>query len=389
MIARRGPSLSDVGAKLGLMSQVHVRSFRLPSGAHCWGLIEEKAPGERNRVDPPSDFLVAQAARNLSPNSVTRHATSLQQWWQWALDMDLNPLAPDSMDLSNFVLVLQSTPKRGPLSSSLRLLPGDDRRRSSSTVRYRVDDLKAFFVWAKGAGRVSEGVTSQVAAFQSPRITDERTVTRLLAGQVKTLTKADLGPRDRLTVELLYSGLRKGEVLGLQVDDWHPDAATAQAFGCEVPDPHFHVVRRMTQMGRIGKSRYPRLVPIWPRLDRAMQMNNAWLFEHLETGLSCKFVLVSTRGKSAGRGWTRSGLDSMWDAKVRTLPGMVGVTRHQLRHTFASELVEAGVAREVIMSWLGHRHPSTTDRYTHPSAELMAESVDRRNHHLTQIGVSV
>jgi site-specific recombinase XerD len=370
------------------MSQVYAKSFRLRSGAHCWGLIEEVVPGERHRLDPPSDFLVAEAARNVSPNTVTRRATSLQQWWQWAVDTGLSPLAPDSKDLSSFVLALQSTPKRGPLSSPLLLLPGDGRRRSSSTVRYRVDDLRAFFSWAKGAGRVSDGVASQVESFRPPRVTDARTVTRLSVGQVKTLTDAKLVPRDRLAVELVYSGLRKGEALGLQVDDWHPDSATAQAFGCTVMWPHFHVVRRMTQMGRIGKSRYPRLVPIWPRLSQAMRVNNAWLFENLQASLSCKFVLVSTSGPSSGRGWTRSGLDSMWDAKVRTLPGMAGVTRHQLRHTFASELVEAGVAREVVMGWLGHRHPETTHRYAHPSAELMAESVNRRSQHLAEIGVS-
>ena len=59
--------LSDVGRSMLCMPQVLSKSFILPSGAICWGLILEGMPGERHRLDAPSDFLVADAASEASP----------------------------------------------------------------------------------------------------------------------------------------------------------------------------------------------------------------------------------------------------------------------------------------------------------------------------------
>ena len=46
-------------------------------------------------------------------------------------------------------------------------------------------------------------------------------------------------------VELVTQALRRGEVLGLRADDYHPDPSTARLWGCYEPTPHLHVERRV------------------------------------------------------------------------------------------------------------------------------------------------
>ena len=78
----------------------------------------------------------------------------------------------------------------------------------------------------------------------------------------------------------------------------------------------------------------------------------------------------------------------MWQDKVRVLPGLGHTTRHQLRHTFASELLEAGIDRMVRMTLTGHRSPDSLNVYQHASAELMQDAVTKRSSHLTGIGAT-
>jgi integrase len=63
--------------------------------------------------------------------------------------------------------------------------------------------------------------------------------------------------------------------------------------------------------------------------------------------------------------------------------GIEGCTIHSLRHTFASNLVQAGVSLYGVQSLLGHSSPSTTQRYSHlaPSAVAAqaAEILNKRS----------
>ena len=61
--------------------------------------------------------------------------------------------------------------------------------------------------------------------------------------------------------------------------------------------------------------------------------------------------------------------------------GLVGITIHSLRHTFATRCIENGVDMVVVQKWLGHSSISMTiDTYTHIEKEYKQEFANKLNY---------
>jgi integrase len=58
-------------------------------------------------------------------------------------------------------------------------------------------------------------------------------------------------------------------------------------------------------------------------------------------------------------------------------PGIVGLRFHDLRHTAASKMIEAGVDLVTVSKILGHASITMTMRYAHPTPENMRRAVER------------
>lgn len=61
--------------------------------------------------------------------------------------------------------------------------------------------------------------------------------------------------------------------------------------------------------------------------------------------------------------------------RARALVGLEHVTLHDLRHSAASEMVNAGVDLYTVGRVLGHRDSRSTQRYSHLTAETLAAAV--------------
>lgn len=145
-------------------------------------------------------------------------------------------------------------------------------------------------------------------------------------------------PRDRAWfVLLLRAGLRVGELVSLQRGDVLA-AATPQ-------EPARLRVR--------GKGDKERLVLLCAEAYTPLQ---EWLRTRPEAAET--FIFVNHRGQPL----TPSGVE--WLLRGYAQQAQVSVTPHQLRHTFARQLTEAGMPITSLSKLLGHSQVSTTQIYT-------------------------
>jgi integrase len=71
-----------------------------------------------------------------------------------------------------------------------------------------------------------------------------------------------------------------------------------------------------------------------------------------------------------------SDVSYVWE-RVRDMAGLAGLRIHDLRHSYASTIVNAGGSLPVIGALLGHRHVSTTQRYAHLTDHPLKVVADR------------
>jgi integrase/recombinase XerC len=137
---------------------------------------------------------------------------------------------------------------------------------------------------------------------------------------------------------MLYAGLRRGEVLGLDIED------------VDFAGQTIHVRGGKGQHG--GKSRF---VPIAPQLDMLLR---AYLNERKLRRVVVPEFFVGVRGRPLGV----AGITVMV-RKIRAAAA-VRFTAHMLRHSFVTNLILRGVPLAVVRDVAGHSDFKTTLGYT-------------------------
>jgi site-specific recombinase XerD len=149
----------------------------------------------------------------------------------------------------------------------------------------------------------------------------------------------------RMLLTTMYAtGMRIGEVVQLRVADIDS--------------------RRMTILVARGKGNKQRLVPLSQKLLTELRLfwqthrNPVWMFPSRDPNSPLSIASVE---KACNRARIRGGLKRRFNT-------------HALRHTFATELLEAGVDLFSIQKILGHRSLSTTAHYTHVRRSHLQEA---------------
>jgi integrase/recombinase XerC len=239
------------------------------------------------------------------------------------------------------------------------------RAHKASTRNRRLAALRAFFRFRVKVGAREADPTEGLPGPKRER----RLPAPLSAEDCEKLVETDdprrapeLTLRDRALFELLYgTGLRVGELAALRVRDWDADR---------------HELRVR------GKGSKERVVPVpaaardalatWLSL-RGLLGGEARLPARQRAALPSVPLLAQPLFTNA-RGGALSDRGVRVILRRRML--VAGIARpaspHTLRHSYATHLLDADVDLRAIQELLGHERLSTTQRYTHVSAERLA-----------------
>lgn len=194
---------------------------------------------------------------------------------------------------------------------------------SAATVRNRLALLKAACRWAWR--KHGMGATDPTVRMQLPAVRNERHVYATRKQMLTLARKADRHDVRVLIRTAFYTGMRLGELMRV-----------------EVRDGALHLSDT--------KNGDRRSIPAHPRIA------------------SCLPYLPLTAPKSTlQRGWQRARL-------AAKLPH---IHLHDLRHSAASEMVNAGVDLYTVGAVLGHKDPRSTKRYAHLTQQTLADAVGR------------
>ena len=247
--------------------------------------------------------------------------------------------------------------------------------RSAGTINGITTAVRELYRFLVLHGRTDGSVAARLSARQLSKRTVKRVPKHLRVEQATTLLGACGCDRDRLLVLLLWRcGLRLSEALGLRREDLHLLASSTHV-GCEIPGAHVHVIRRESNdNGAVAKSRWPRVVPASAEVADAYAAYR-WERQDVVGAAGNDLVFVNLTAGKVGAGWTPASVEDLF----RRLSRRIGFRArpHMLRHSFGTELTEAGVALDVVQMLMGHAWISSTQVYVHPSWERMRTAVDR------------
>lgn len=193
---------------------------------------------------------------------------------------------------------------------------------ADKTINNVMGYIRAAIKYAHQKGLVAHDETARMAM---PKFSSERHVYKVRREMLE-IAMACKDPETRAAVRVaFYSGMRMGEILNAKVTPKGFDLGT-------------------TKNGR------PRIVPIHP-----------------------KIAVIARRVKFT---LTDKALKYRWSV-AREKAGHPDVRFHDLRHSAASEMINAGVDLYTVGGVLGHLTPASTKRYAHLVTDRLADAVKK------------
>jgi integrase/recombinase XerC len=284
--------------------------------------------GVQNEIGDFLDYLTYE--RNVSPNTIAAYRDDLESFVGFLCN-DYFTMARDQLEFAR----VDHLTVRSYLAHLSR------RKLSRSSVARHLSALRTFFKYL-----VREGVTEANPARTVSTPKREKHLPAVMQPSDVALlleqpdTETTLGVRDAAFLELMYaSGLRIGELVGIDVDDLELRARLVKVH---------------------GKGSKERIVPFGSKAEAAVR---AWLAVRGEIvhDLEEQAVFVNYRGQ---RITTRS-VRRLFDGYLHQAALRAGISPHTLRHSFATHLLNAGADLRGIQELLGHASLSTTQKYTH------------------------
>lgn len=270
--------------------------------------------------------------RNLSSNTLKAYAGDVGSFLAWCGREGAHVLDLDHRQLRRYLADL------------------DRARYSKRTIARRLAAVRSFFRYLvmKGyaAGSPAVVLSTPKLPRELPAVAPAQLLERLLESPDPS---TPLGMRDRAILELLYAtGVRVSELTGLDVGS------------VDLPGGTIRVM---------GKGSRERIVPMHPAAVRRLR-------EYLATG---RPALAGQEPSDAfflnrlGTRLTSGGVRRMLEKHLTAVGASAQITPHDLRHSFATHLLEGGADLRTVQELLGHVALSTTQIYTHVSTKHLRD----------------
>jgi len=236
------------------------------------------------------------------------------------------------------------------------LWQGSNAGLAKSSLSRHSAAARGFTRWLVSTGEVSADAAARLKAPRPeqhlPRVLTRGQMTGIFEDLAARSEGGDAGAlRDQAIVELLYaSAMRVSELVGMRVGDIDRSRLTARV------------------LGKGGKERVvPFGVPAAHALDRYLAEARPVLrAESPDPGI----LFLNSRGAAMN---TRS-VYQLVAGLLNELPGSGPSGPHAFRHTAATHLLDGGADLRAVQEILGHASLSTTQIYTHVSAERLKQS---------------
>jgi integrase/recombinase XerC len=223
---------------------------------------------------------------------------------------------------------------------------------SRTTLARRGTAARVFTGWLARTGRTAYDVGASLATPKAhktlPPVLRVDEADRLIRAAIDAAgDDSPRGLRDVAMLELLYAtGVRVGELVGIDVDDLDRGRRVVRVF---------------------GKGRKERTVPYGGPAAAALE---AWLVRGrpaLAVDGSGAALFLGVRGGRVDQRAVRT----LVHERIAAVPGAPDIGPHGLRHTAATHLLEGGADLRSVQELLGHASLSTTQLYTHVSTDRL------------------
>lgn len=290
--------------------------------------LPAEALGRLPAVDSDADpywRLVAAFLVGYPPHSSRAYFSDLKAWYAWCAQLGVHPLAARRHHVDVWVRHLSQKPQ-----------PRTKRPASPASIARRLSCLSKFYDYGIKDAELLEH--SPVANVRRPKVSDDSSTVGLTADELDRLLTAaeEHGPRSAALVSLLvYNGLRIAEVLACDVEHFTHQRG--------------HRVLRIVRKG--GKASTEPLAPIVLRTLEAYigERTSGAIFLNASgnnrLSYSIAYKLIRRLAKRAG------------------IASASKISPHSLRHSFATELLAAGVPLQDVQDAMGHADPRTTRAY--------------------------
>lgn len=222
------------------------------------------------------------------------------------------------------------------------------------TVKNRLLVVSLIFNYASLCDIVSHNPCTKIKIPASLPKTNRQKAS--LQDEQKILQNANLSLCGTLAYLYLTTGCRRGEALALTPDD------------VDLENNYIHINKTVEWIGNKPQIKYSpktesgvRNIPISDKLSKL-----------LVPLMKSKYIFQSINGDII----SNSQFTRMWD-KFKQETGIV-CTPHQLRHSYATILFDAGVDVKTAQLWLGHKDINTTLAiYTHLSENMLKNTTSK------------